>query len=46
MNIFNGIIKNGKFVMDDENIIVTPSEEDLLKLKNYEGKKVFLGIRL
>ncbi len=45
MNIFKGVIKNGKFVMDEEDIVITPSQEDFHKLKSYEGEKVYLGIR-
>lgn len=45
MNIINGIIKDGKFISEDEIIKVTPSEKDLKFLKLYEGKSVSLGIR-
>lgn len=45
MNIFEGTIKNGKFVFENENIQITPSDCDLEKIREYECKKVNLGIR-
>lgn len=45
MNIFNGTMKNGKFVSDSGEISVTPNKKDSIQLKAYEGKRVALGIR-
>lgn len=45
MNIFRGKMENGYFVNKSQSIKVKPNQEDLEKLKAYEGKEVFLGIR-
>lgn len=45
MNIIKGKIKDGLFVNDSGEIKVRPSDEDLDKIKAYEGKVVHLGIR-
>lgn len=45
MNIIKGKIKDGLFVNDSGEIKVRPSEEDLDKIKAYEGKVIHLGIR-
>ncbi|MCT1795674.1 ABC transporter ATP-binding protein [Helcococcus kunzii] len=45
MNIFKGKFENGQFISDNNLIKITPSEEDSKKLKAYEGKNIFLGIR-
>lgn len=45
INVFNGTMKDGKFVSDSGVIVVEPKAEDLEKLKAYEGKKVVMGIR-
>ncbi len=45
MNILDGNIQKGKFVCCDGLITITPSETDGVKLKDYEGKKVSVGIR-
>ena len=45
MNIIEGIIKEGKFVADHGLIEITPSPNDALKLKPFEGKLVSVGIR-
>ncbi|MBS4535514.1 sn-glycerol-3-phosphate ABC transporter ATP-binding protein UgpC [Clostridium sp. D2Q-14] len=45
MNIIEGNINNGKFEAKDGIINVRPSEKDQKALKDYEGKKVYLGIR-
>lgn len=38
-------MKDGKFISDSGIIEVIPKEEDLEKLKAYEGKLVYMGIR-
>ena len=45
MNIFEGEIKESNFVAPDSSIVIEPKIEDQEKLKKYEGKKVYLGIR-
>ncbi|WP_105301315.1 ABC transporter ATP-binding protein [Anaerococcus marasmi] len=45
MNIIKGKIKDGLFVNDSGEIKVRPSDEDLDKIKTYEGKVIHLGIR-
>ncbi|WP_054252329.1 ABC transporter ATP-binding protein [Neofamilia massiliensis] len=45
INIFEGKMKDNKFVSDSGVIIVDPRDEDKEKLKAYEGKKVVMGIR-
>lgn len=45
MNIFKGSIENGFFIAASKNIKVRPNEKDSEKLKAYEGKDVYLGIR-
>lgn len=45
MNIIKGKIKDALFVNDSGEIKVRPSEEDLDKIKAYEGKVIHLGIR-
>lgn len=45
MNIFNGTMKNGRFVSDGGIINVEPNKQDKESLKDFEGKKVALGIR-
>ncbi|WP_306483168.1 ABC transporter ATP-binding protein [Anaerococcus sp.] len=45
MNIIKGKIKDGLFVNDSGEMKVRPSDEDLEKIKAYEGKVVHLGIR-
>lgn len=45
INIFKGSIVNDKFVSDSGIIVVEPKEEDLELLRDYENKKVFMGIR-
>lgn len=45
INVFNGTMKDGKFVSDSGVIVVEPKAEDLEKLKAHEGKKVVMGIR-
>lgn len=45
MNILEGSIKGGKFKSFDDVISITPSSEDMEKLKDYEGKEVSVGVR-
>jgi len=45
MNMFEGTIEGGRFVNESKNIVVRPNEEDSKALAQYEGKKVFMGIR-
>ncbi|MDO5738048.1 MAG: sn-glycerol-3-phosphate ABC transporter ATP-binding protein UgpC [Eubacteriales bacterium] len=45
MNTFSGHYRNGKFISENENIIVTPNAEDQAALAPFEGKAVHLGIR-
>lgn len=45
INIFKGRILKGKFLLENENIEISISDEDIEKLKEYEGKEVQLGIR-
>ncbi|MDO5018558.1 MAG: sn-glycerol-3-phosphate ABC transporter ATP-binding protein UgpC [Lagierella massiliensis] len=45
MNIVKGKIENKKFISDLKDIEIKPKEEDLEKLKDYEGKSVYMGIR-
>ncbi len=45
MNIFEGKIENGRFVSNDSYIKAEPKPEDKVKVSEYEGKRVSLGIR-
>ena len=45
MNIIKGRMKDGIFFSDEGGIKITPSEKDGKSLKEYEGKKVSVGIR-
>lgn len=45
MNMFEGTISGGKFVSNSKKVVVNPNEEDKKALENYEGKKVYMGIR-
>ena len=45
MNIIEGKIENGLFVSNSGEMKVRPSDKDSQIIKNYEGKKVYLGIR-
>ncbi|WP_243344043.1 sn-glycerol-3-phosphate ABC transporter ATP-binding protein UgpC [Anaerococcus sp. AGMB09787] len=45
MNIMKGKIKNGLFVNESGEVRVRPSEKDEAKIKSYEGKDIYLGIR-
>lgn len=45
MNIIQGTIEDGKFKSYDGVISITPSLEDMKRLKNYENKDVSAGIR-
>ncbi|MDW7661185.1 MAG: ABC transporter ATP-binding protein, partial [Bacillota bacterium] len=45
MNIVEGKIIKGKFVSNDELIIITPSLHDTERLLAFEGKSVSVGIR-
>lgn len=45
MNIMEGHIRNGHFISDSEEIVIKANETDRERLKDYEGKKVSLGIR-
>ncbi|ONI44978.1 ABC transporter ATP-binding protein [Candidatus Epulonipiscioides gigas] len=45
MNLIEGSLKDGKFVSTDGQIIITPSQNDLDKLKDYVDKPIIVGIR-
>ena len=45
INIFKGEMKNKKFVSDSGLIVVEPNDSDMQLLNDYEGKKVYMGIR-
>ncbi|NLY36810.1 MAG: sn-glycerol-3-phosphate ABC transporter ATP-binding protein UgpC [Tissierellia bacterium] len=45
MNIFEGKFQEGRFHSRDSSLVLTPSQEDLEKLRAYEGKEIYLGIR-
>lgn len=45
MNIIEGEMIEDKFVSNDKLITITPSETDAVKLKEYNGRKVSVGIR-
>lgn len=45
MNLFQGSIQDGVFIRDNGKIRVKPSETDSQHLKDFEGRKVFMGIR-
>ncbi len=45
MNIFHGQIQEGLFRADDDLFVVEAGEADREKLKDYEGKRVAMGIR-
>lgn len=45
MNIIEGTMQNGVFTGVNGKVQVTPNEADLEFLKDYEGKKVSMGIR-
>ncbi|MBU0935897.1 MAG: ABC transporter ATP-binding protein [Spirochaetes bacterium] len=45
MNIIHGSMDKGKFVAEHKLIKIKPSEADAKKLKDFEGKKVSVGIR-
>ena len=45
MNIFKGIIKQGEFLLDNENVKIKIAEQDIEKISNYNNKEVYLGIR-
>lgn len=45
MNIMEGIIKDGKFKTFDDVVSITPSNEDMKSLIEYEDREVSIGIR-
>lgn len=45
MNIIEGKMKAGKFVSDDNLVIITPSSTDAEHLKPFDNKSVSVGIR-
>ncbi len=45
MNIIEGKFISGKFVSNNQLITITPTPNDGLQLKAYEGRKVSVGIR-
>ena len=45
MNIIEGSMKEGIFISDRGGISIKPSEKDMITLKDYEGKRVSVGIR-
>ncbi len=45
MNIFEGVYAGGKFVSESKLISITPSQKDSGLLRQFEGKKVYVGIR-
>src|SRR5699024_10655372 len=45
MNIFQGKIEDGYFVNKSKSIRVKPNQDHVLKLRDFEGKDVYMGIR-
>ena len=45
MNILEGHIRNGHFISNSEEVVIKANEADRERLKEYEGKKVSIGIR-
>ncbi|MDE7454802.1 MAG: sn-glycerol-3-phosphate ABC transporter ATP-binding protein UgpC [Clostridia bacterium] len=47
MNFFNGTVKDGKFVFDDENgdVSIALDKQQTERLAKYNGSKVVLGVR-
>lgn len=45
MNLFEGTMKQGVFVSKEKELHIRPTNEQLLKLRDYEDKKVYMGIR-
>ena len=45
MNVFHGKMEDGQFKADDELFVVYPDNEDKEKLKEFDNKRVVLGIR-
>lgn len=45
MNIFKGRIKDGHFVKDTNFLRIKPNEKDMVKLQDFEGEEVYMGIR-
>lgn len=45
MNIFYGVYENGKFHCDECDLTLVPTDEDKERLKDYDGKKIAVGIR-
>ena len=45
MNIVEGRVENGLFVNKSGEMKVRPADKDTKVLKDYEGKKIYLGIR-
>ena len=45
MNIIEGKVENGMFVNNSGQMKIKANDKDAAVLKNYEGKKVYLGIR-
>ena len=45
MNIFHGSYEGGKFQCSECNLTLVPLEKDQKRLKDYEGKKIAVGIR-
>ncbi len=45
MNIIEGEISGDSFRSLDESFIITPKEEDRKLLQDYQGKRVYLGLR-
>ncbi|WP_066901569.1 ABC transporter ATP-binding protein [Streptobacillus notomytis] len=45
MNIMEGYIKDGHFISNSEEVVIKANDIDKERLREYEGKKVSLGIR-
>ncbi|WP_065107549.1 ABC transporter ATP-binding protein [Streptobacillus moniliformis] len=45
MNIMEGYIKDAHFISDSEEVVIKANETDKERLREYEGKRVSLGIR-
>ena len=45
INIFKGLIKDGEFILNNEDVKIKINQEDMEKLKDYNNKEVYLGIR-
>jgi multiple sugar transport system ATP-binding protein len=45
MNFFSGKLENGKFIVENQELVIPEGKMKILKEKDYVGKEVILGIR-